>query len=39
MSLQSNESNPIMQFMESLIEDMGDMTWTVVSEPRKLQRG
>ncbi|QMV48499.1 hypothetical protein Goe9_c01960 [Bacillus phage vB_BsuM-Goe9] len=31
MSLQSNESNPIIQFMESLIEDMGDMTWTVVS--------
>ncbi|APZ82432.1 hypothetical protein Goe2_c19600 [Bacillus phage vB_BsuM-Goe2] len=31
MSLQSNESNPIIQFMESLIEDMGDMTWNVVS--------
>ena len=31
MSLQSNESNPIIQFMESLIEDMGDMIWHVVS--------
>lgn len=31
MSLLSNENNPIIQFMESLIEDMGDMTWTVVT--------
>lgn len=31
MNLLSNENNPIIQFMESLIEDMGDMVWHVVT--------